>query len=89
MIYKSIKKIIATLTCVVNKLYYTTVIFFKLSNKLCQANISYFFRFLYFSMDSCDYLKNTPLHVAAAKAKLKDVQYLLEEKKVSPFVRNR
>ncbi|VDI29995.1 60kDa lysophospholipase [Mytilus galloprovincialis] len=45
-------------------------------------------RFLYFSMDSCDYLKNTPLHVAAAKAKLKDVQYLLEEKKVSPFVRN-
>ncbi|XP_071164693.1 CARD- and ANK-domain containing inflammasome adapter protein-like isoform X2 [Mytilus edulis] len=45
-------------------------------------------RFSYFPMDSCDYFKNTPLHVAASKAKLKDVKYLLNERKVSPFVRN-
>ncbi|CAC5360680.1 unnamed protein product [Mytilus coruscus] len=44
--------------------------------------------FSYFPMDSCDYFKNTPLHVAASKAKLKDVKYLLNERKVSPFVRN-
>ncbi|OPL33275.1 glutaminase, partial [Mytilus galloprovincialis] len=39
-------------------------------------------------MDSSEYFKNTPLHVAASKAKLKDVRYLLNERKVSPFVRN-
>ncbi|XP_052105062.1 serine/threonine-protein phosphatase 6 regulatory ankyrin repeat subunit B-like isoform X2 [Mytilus californianus] len=44
--------------------------------------------FSYFPMDSCDYFKNTPLHVAASKAKLEDVNYLLNERKVSPFVRN-
>ncbi|XP_063427553.1 alpha-latroinsectotoxin-Lt1a-like [Mytilus trossulus] len=44
--------------------------------------------FSYFPMDSCDYFKNTPLHVAASKAKLDDVKYLLDERKVSPFVRN-
>jgi len=41
-------------------------------------------------MDSCsDYFKNTPLHVCAAKAKIGDVQYLVEEREVSPFVRSR
>ena len=50
----------------------------------------FFFRFKNISMDSCsDYFKNTPLHVSAAKAKIDVVQYLINEKKVSPFVRNR
>ena len=41
-------------------------------------------------MDSCcDYFKNTPLHACAAKAKMKIVLYLIEERKVSPFVRSR
>ncbi|XP_076095446.1 uncharacterized protein LOC143066384 isoform X2 [Mytilus galloprovincialis] len=44
--------------------------------------------FSHFPMDSSEYFKNTPLHVAASKAKLKDVRYLLNERKVSPFVRN-
>lgn len=40
-------------------------------------------------MDSGDYLKETPLHVAAAKGRLDDVKYLLHERQVSPFARNR
>jgi len=41
-------------------------------------------------MDSCcDYFKNTPLHVCAAKAKMNIVEYLIKERKVSPFVRSR
>ncbi|CAG2193244.1 unnamed protein product [Mytilus edulis] len=45
-------------------------------------------RFKYFPMDSCDYLGNTPLHIAAANGKLEDVKYLLNNRKASPFVRN-
>lgn len=40
-------------------------------------------------MDSCDYLGNTPLHIAAANGKLEDVKYLLNNRKASPFVRNK
>ncbi|XP_052080391.1 uncharacterized protein LOC127718415 [Mytilus californianus] len=48
-------------------------------------------RYPYFKMDTCDYLGNTPLHVAASNGKLEDVKYLLnkqDEGKASPFVRN-
>ncbi|CAG2202732.1 ANKRD50 [Mytilus edulis] len=47
------------------------------------------FKYKYFKMDSGDYLKETPLHVAAAKGRLDDVKYLLHERRVSPFARNR
>ncbi|VDI29999.1 glutaminase, partial [Mytilus galloprovincialis] len=46
------------------------------------------FKYKYFKMDSGDYLKETPLHVAAAKGRLDDVKYLLHERQVSPFARN-
>ncbi|XP_052103446.1 uncharacterized protein LOC127736920 [Mytilus californianus] len=46
------------------------------------------FKYKYFKMDSSDYLKETPLHVAAAKGRLDDVKYLLNERQVSPFARN-
>ncbi|XP_063427555.1 uncharacterized protein LOC134711057 [Mytilus trossulus] len=46
------------------------------------------FKYTYFKMDSSDYLKETPLHVAAAKGRLDDVEYLLNERQVSPFARN-
>ncbi|XP_071164690.1 serine/threonine-protein phosphatase 6 regulatory ankyrin repeat subunit B-like isoform X2 [Mytilus edulis] len=46
------------------------------------------FKYKYFKMDSGDYLKDTPLHVAAAKGRIKDVKYLLNERQVSPFARN-
>ena len=50
----------------------------------------FFFRFKNVSMDSsCDCFKNTPLHACAAKAKMNIVEYLIKERKVSPFVRNR
>lgn len=46
-------------------------------------------RYKYFQMDSCDYHGNTPLHIAAANGKLDDVKYLLDDRKASPFVRNK
>lgn len=48
-------------------------------------------RYPYFKIDTCDYLGNTPLHVAADNGKLEDVKYLLkihDEGRASPFVRN-
>ncbi|XP_071150493.1 26S proteasome non-ATPase regulatory subunit 10-like [Mytilus edulis] len=45
-------------------------------------------RYRYFKMDTCDYLGNTPLHVAACNGKSEDVKYLLNKGKASPFVRN-
>lgn len=40
-------------------------------------------------MDSCNYDKDTPLHVAAANGKFEDVMHLLDERKACLFVRNR